>query len=103
MRALPSAVLPGSARFRANQAHYNDLLQQLRAALAHTIQGGGQILVDRHHRRGKMLVRDRIDLLVDPLTAFLELSPLAGWGLYGNEVPAPASSPASASSTACPA
>ncbi len=87
MKVLPSSVLPGSARFRANHAHYADLLQQLRTALAHTIQGGGKILVDRHHRRGKMLVRDRIDLLVDPLTAFLELSPLACWGLYGNEVP----------------
>jgi len=41
---------------------------------------GGQRYVDRHYRRGKMLVRERIELLVDPDSAFLELSPLAGWG-----------------------
>jgi acetyl-CoA carboxylase carboxyltransferase component len=60
----------------------------LRAALAHSAAGGGDKLVARHHQRGKLLVRDRIDLLADPLTPFLELSPLAGWGLYDNEVPA---------------
>lgn len=87
MKTLSSLVLAGSARFRANQGHYNDLLHTLRAAMAHTIEGGGRTLVDRHHQRGKLLVRDRIDLLVDPLTAFLELSPLACWGLYDNEVP----------------
>ena len=42
---------------------------------------------ERHERRGKMMVRERIDLLLDPQTPFLELSPLAAWGLYRNEVP----------------
>ena len=87
MTPLTSQALPGSARFKANQVHYDALLHTLRAAMGHTIEGGGRTLVDRHHQRGKLLVRDRIDLLVDPLTAFLELSPLACWGLYGNEVP----------------
>ncbi len=87
MTVLRSGIVPGSARFTANRAHYDGLLRTLRAALGHTVAGGGRTLVDRHHARGKLLVRDRIDLLVDPLTAFLELSPLAGWGLYGNEVP----------------
>ncbi len=41
---------------------------------------GGQRYVDRHHKRGKLLVRERIELLVDPDTPFLELSPLMGWG-----------------------
>ncbi len=41
---------------------------------------GGQRYVDRHRRRGKMLVRERIEALVDPNTPFLELSPLAAWG-----------------------
>ena len=40
----------------------------------------GQRYVDRHRKRGKMLVRERIEALVDPTTPFLELSPLAGWG-----------------------
>ena len=54
-----------------------------RSALA----GGGARLVQRHHERNKMLARERIDLLLDPLSPFLELSPLAAWGLYDNAVP----------------
>ena len=87
MPRIQSRVLTAGARFAANKAHYDALLHDLRAALAHSIDGGGAILVDRHHARGKMLVRDRIDMLLDPLTAFLELSPLAAWQLYHNEVP----------------
>jgi 3-methylcrotonyl-CoA carboxylase beta subunit len=87
MPRIQSRVLTAGARFAANKAHYDALLHDLRAALAHSIDGGGAILVDRHHARGKMLVRDRIDMLLDPLTAFLELSPLAAWQLYDNEVP----------------
>ena len=51
-------------------------------ALEHlkAVEGGGQKYVDRHHARGKLLPRERIELLVDPGSAFLELSPLAGWG-----------------------
>ncbi|RYC11498.1 acyl-CoA carboxylase subunit beta [Nocardioides zhouii] len=44
------------------------------------VAGGGQKYVDRHHARGKLTARERIELLVDPGSAFLELSPLAGWG-----------------------
>ena len=42
--------------------------------------GGGEKYVERHHARGKLMPRERIELLVDPGSAFLELSPLAGWG-----------------------
>jgi 3-methylcrotonyl-CoA carboxylase beta subunit len=84
---IVSAVVPGSARFKANQDYFEGLLADLRKALVHSIEGGGKVLVDRHHARGKMLARERIDLLVDPMTAFLELSPLAAWQLYDNEVP----------------
>jgi len=63
------------------------LLAQLRERQAHAMQGGGRALVARHRQRGKILVRDRIDLLLDSGSPFLELSPLAGYGLYGGEVP----------------
>ncbi|GAA2714379.1 acyl-CoA carboxylase subunit beta [Actinoplanes palleronii] len=53
-----------------------DLAAQQDKALA----GGGPKAVDRHHRRGKMTARERIELLIDPDSAFLELSTLAGWG-----------------------
>ncbi len=42
----------------------------------------------RHRERGKIPVRERIEMLLDPLSPFLELSPLAAWGIYNNEVPA---------------
>ena len=44
-------------------------------------------MVQRHRDRGKIPVRERIDLLIDPFSPFLELSPLAAWGLYDNAVP----------------
>ena len=47
---------------------------------AKAVAGGGEKYVDRHHARGKLLPRERIELLVDEGSAFLELSPLAGWG-----------------------
>ena len=55
-------------------------LAGLDAEHARAVAGGGQKYVDRHHARGRLLPRERIELLVDPGSAFLELSPLAGWG-----------------------
>ena len=55
-------------------------LAALDAEHAKAVAGGGEKYVDRHHDRGKLLPRERIELLVDPGSAFLELSPLAGWG-----------------------
>ena len=51
-------------------------------------QGGGADLVKRHTSRGKLFVRERVERLLDPGTAFLELSPLAANGLYDDEAPA---------------
>jgi len=64
-----------------------EMLATLRQRHALVAAGGGQKLRERHEGRGKIMVRERIDLLLDPQTPFLELSPLAAWGLYGNEVP----------------
>jgi len=55
-------------------------LADLDAEHAKAVAGGGAKNVDRHHARGKLMPRERIELLVDPGSAFLELSPLAGWG-----------------------
>ncbi len=63
------------------------MLETLRQRHGLVAQGGGEKLRARHEARGKIMVRERIDLLLDPQTPFLELSPLAAWGLYGNEVP----------------
>ncbi|RDJ22298.1 methylcrotonoyl-CoA carboxylase [Bosea caraganae] len=64
-----------------------EMLATLRERHALVANGGGERMRERHESRGKIMVRERIDLLLDPQTPFLELSPLAAWGLYGNEVP----------------
>ncbi|MFN8192880.1 MAG: carboxyl transferase domain-containing protein [Nocardioidaceae bacterium] len=55
-------------------------LADLEAEHAKAVGGGGPKYVERHHARGKLLPRERIELLIDEGSAFLELSPLAGWG-----------------------
>ncbi|MFI6480653.1 acyl-CoA carboxylase subunit beta [Nonomuraea sp. NPDC050663] len=55
-------------------------LAELSDELAKATQGGGPKYVERHRKRGKLLARERIELLIDPDSPFLELSPLAAWG-----------------------
>lgn len=59
----------------------------LRQSLVYVAGGGREAHIRRHRERGKMLARERIDFLLDDASAFLELSPLAAWGQYDNEVP----------------
>ncbi len=65
---------------------FDALVRHLRTNHGAMLAGGGEALVRRHRERGKVPVRDRIDLLVDPGSPFLELSPLAAHGLYGGDV-----------------
>ncbi len=78
--ALRSRLDTGSAEYQANLAAMQALWDEVAAQLALVPGIGGQRYVDRHRRRGKLLVRERIEILVDADTPFLELSPLAGWG-----------------------
>ncbi|MEV6153652.1 carboxyl transferase domain-containing protein [Nonomuraea sp. NPDC052129] len=55
-------------------------LEELDAEQAKAVAGGGDKYVERHRKRGKLLARERIELLIDPDSPFLELSPLAAWG-----------------------
>lgn len=87
MAILTSSVDPRSDAFRANETVYDGLLNTLRERYAWSLAGGGDVMMQRHRERGKIPVRDRIDLLIDPISPFLELSPLAAWGLYDNKVP----------------
>ncbi|MDH3690326.1 MAG: methylcrotonoyl-CoA carboxylase [Gammaproteobacteria bacterium] len=64
------------------------LVSDLRARFAEIKQGGGDKALKKHLSRGKLLPRDRIDHLLDPGSAFLELSQLAGYGMYKDPVPA---------------
>jgi acetyl-CoA carboxylase carboxyltransferase component len=64
----------------SNRAAMLEKLADLDAEHAKAVAGGGDKYVERHHARGKLLPRQRIELLIDEGSAFLELSPLAGWG-----------------------
>ena len=66
----------------------SELIETLRERHQWALGGGGETLRERHKARGKVPVRERIDHLVDPFSPFLELSPLAAWGQYKNELPA---------------
>ena len=63
-----------------NRAAMLEKLEALDAEHAKAVAGGGEKYVARHRERGKLTARERIELLLDPGSAFLELSPLAGWG-----------------------
>jgi 3-methylcrotonyl-CoA carboxylase beta subunit len=83
---LHSAIDPASTDFARNADAMRALVAELRAKLDLVAGGGGEASRVRHTSRGKMLARQRVDLLVDPGTAFLELSPLAAYSLYGGDV-----------------
>src|SRR6201996_529566 len=83
---LQSSTDPKSSDFARNADTMRALVAELRDKLNEVAGGGGEASRARHTSRGKMLARERVDLLVDPGTAFLELSPLAAHGLYGGDV-----------------
>lgn len=82
-----SKVKPHSESFLKNSTHYAGLLSTLHERMRWAVRGGGEKLMQRHIERGKLPVRERIDLLLDVGSPFLEIAPLAAWGLYNNEVP----------------
>src|SRR5215813_3597504 len=84
--SLHSSIDPTSQEFAGNAEAMRTVVGDLREKLAQVAGGGGESSRNRHTSRGKMLARERVDLLVDPGTAFLELSPLAAYGLYGGDV-----------------
>lgn len=77
---LRSRLDTSSPEYQANLTEMQGLWDLVSAELATVPTIGGQRYVDRHRKRGKMLVRERIEALVDPNTPFLELMPLLGWG-----------------------
>jgi len=87
MSILESRINPRSEAFAANARVMQEQAEDLRAHLARVAQGGGEAACAKHTGRGKLLPRERVDRLLDPGSAFLELSPLAAHGLYNDEAP----------------
>jgi acetyl-CoA carboxylase carboxyltransferase component len=80
MSVLASRLDRASAAYRANRSANLRLLEEIDEQLAQARAGGGQKYVSRHRARGKLLARERVELLLDRDAPFLELSPLAAWG-----------------------
>ena len=87
MTVLTSHVKPRGPEFEARRTHHQGLAAELARVLTEVRRGGSEQAVQLHRSRGKLLPRERIERLLDPGTPFLELSPLAAGGSYGDEVP----------------
>jgi 3-methylcrotonyl-CoA carboxylase beta subunit len=88
MPVLSSAARPSSAAFQANAAAQGELVAGLRRRLARVASGGPEAARQRHTARGKLLPRERLDMLLDRGSPFLEIGALAAEGMYGDECPA---------------
>lgn len=87
MPALQSNLLQTSDAFKENTKHMEGLVSELNKNIQQAHLGGGEKYRERHIARGKLLPRERINTLLDAGSPFLELSSLAGHGLYKNQVP----------------
>ncbi|HPG28806.1 MAG TPA: carboxyl transferase domain-containing protein, partial [Myxococcota bacterium] len=89
MRPIPSRIDAHGEAFATNRAAYELRLATLRERLQVVLDGGpGRARsIERHLARGKLMVRDRIDCVIDAGTAFLELSTLSGFGQYDDGAP----------------
>ena len=82
MPVLTSKLSPRSEGFKANAAAMRVLVDDLKAQLMRVVQGGGEAARAKHLARGKLLPRDRVEMLLDPDTPFLEVAPLAALRMY---------------------
>ncbi len=80
MQVLGTRVDTGSAAYQRNRTAFLRELEILREQLAEVNRAGGEKYVARHRKRGKLMARERIELLLDPDSPFLEICPLTAWG-----------------------
>lgn len=85
---LESKINKNSTQYKGNYTHNKKLVNQLNEVINKVSEGGGTEARKKHTQRGKLLVRERIKHLLDPDSAFLELSGLAAYNLYDNQSPA---------------
>jgi len=84
---LTSQLDRGAEEFERRRERMDELVGELRERSAQVARGGGEKAVERHRSRGKLPARERVDRLVDPGTAFLELNALAAWEMYDDGAP----------------
>jgi acetyl-CoA carboxylase carboxyltransferase component len=87
MSIIETHIDRNSPEFQENTRYFEEQLELLRQRIEQVQQGGGPEAIARHHKRNKLLARERIQVLCDPDTPFLELSPLAAWDMYDNDAP----------------
>ncbi|MCY4149663.1 MAG: methylcrotonoyl-CoA carboxylase [Gammaproteobacteria bacterium] len=88
MTILKSSLQPGTPEYRINAEAMQAKVSDFHSQLTKIMQGGSKSAREKHAERGKLLVRDRINNLIDRGTSFLELSQFAGWNMHGGEVAA---------------
>ena len=88
MSIIKSRIDPRSAEFQANAQAMRALVADLRDKTARIAVGGSEAARKKHLARGKLLPRERVNYLLDPGTPFLEVGPLAAYGMYDNDAPA---------------
>ena len=87
MKTLTSSIDPKSTSYQTNFEEYQKLLNTYRERIGQFSKGGSERSIQKHKKRGKLLARERIHLLLDKNTAFLELSTLAAWDIKDNAFP----------------
>ena len=87
MPALDTQLNPRSPEFKVNADAMRALVDDLSAKLRQVAEGGGEAARAKHTARGKLLPRERVEMLLDPDTPFLEIAPLAALGMYGGAAP----------------
>ncbi len=87
LKRIVSQVKTSSAEFKENKTAFLEILSEYRENLENVAEKRSESSLKKHRSRGKLLARERIDLLIDPNTPFLELSALAAFNMYENEFP----------------
>lgn len=87
MTILQTRYTANDATALANQRAMQSQVKALRELVGTLSEGGGEVARERHLARGKLLPRQRLDALLDPGTPFLELSQLAAYKVYDDDVP----------------
>jgi len=87
MDVIESHIDVSSKEYKANYKHYEELVNDFKDKIAVASKGGGEEKIKLHKSRNKMLVRERIEALLDTDTPFMEFSSLAAYGMYDNRAP----------------